>query len=162
MACFWGNTWFQVIHNDLKLCGILMLSKYPTAEGGVDAKGNENVKVILPDLPDGSGFQLIEHSTEQEARLACKHHVVSRSRNDLLSCLWVINDTECDLDEHRIVIKSPIEDKDYYQRKIINCKNTILDFKGKVKELKQLRKARTKEFLESELISIARNLTSSN
>lgn len=158
MGMFWGNSWYQVVHDNLEFCGVVMLSKYPSASGGVDSLGNETVEVILPQLPNESGFTFIAHKDERTAILASKLHVLDKSRMDLLSNLYVIDDSQCELDEYRLKLKMGLDDKQWLETKISNLKQTILDFKEKVKELRRLRKAKPTEFLESELVAIAKKM----
>lgn len=146
------------MHEKLEYCGNLMLSKYPSAHGGVDSKGNELTEVIMPSL-EGTGFTLIPHKNERSATLASKRHVLERTRMDLMSSLNVVDDAQCDLDEYQIQLKLELDDKKSLETKINNRKQTILDFKQKVKELRRLRKAKATEFLESELVSIAKEIT---
>ncbi|USD59029.1 hypothetical protein J4N45_10855 [Vibrio sp. SCSIO 43140] len=135
-----------------------MLSKYPSAHGGVDSNGNELTEVIMPSL-EGSGFTLIAHKDERTATLASKRHVLERTRMDLMSSLYVIDDAQCDLDDYRLQLKMDLDDKQWLEIKINNLKQTILDFKAKVKELRRLRKAKPTEFLESQLVAIAEKMT---
>lgn len=155
MAMFWGNVWYQVIHDELAYCGILMLSKYPSAHGGYDSQGNEIVEVLMPSLPESSGFSFIEHKDQRSAMLACKSHILDKSRSDLLAHLWVVNDTQCDLDEFKVQLKSDPDHVQYWKSKIATSKETIEDFQLKAKNLKQIRKSKIKEFLESEIVDIA-------
>lgn len=155
MAMFWGNSWYQVIHDELGYCGILMLSKYPSAQGGYDSKGNEVVEVIMPLLPENSGFSFIEHKDQRSALLACKRYILVESRLELLSHLWVVNDAQCDLDEYKVQLKSDPTEFQYWESKISSSKETIQHFQLKAKKLKQIRKSKIKEFLESEIVDIA-------
>lgn len=155
MTMFWGNSWYQVIHDELAYCGVLMLSKYPSADGGYDSKGNEVVEVIMPSLPENSGFSFIEHKDQRSALLACKRHILVESRLELLSHLWVVNDAQCDLEEHKVQLKSDPTELQYWESKISSSKETIQHFQLKAKKLKQIRKSKIKEFLESEIVDIA-------
>jgi hypothetical protein len=148
MGAYWGNQWFRVEHEKLELCGIIMLSKYPTADGAT-TDGIENTFVPMPDV---NNFEFFPCESKADAQHKAKLHTFMITHSKIIE--RVQPEATLVNEHHKYLEKTDRIKTDLLKNDIQSREEEIDTLRIEIKQLKRLRKAKVREFVESELISV--------
>lgn len=150
MGVFWGNQWFRVEHENLDLCGIIMLSKYPTADGAT-TDGMENTYVPLPDV---NNFEFFPCESKADAQHKAKLHTFMMTHSKIIERVQLEAEKQLVNEHHKYLERTERTKTDLLKQDIASREEDIATLKLEIKELKRIRKSKVREFVESELISL--------
>ncbi|MCK7657679.1 MULTISPECIES: hypothetical protein [Shewanella] len=150
MGVSWGNVWFQVVHQKPELNGVILLSKYPCAAGGVDENGIELTDIPVPVI---EGFSFVPRDSKDDAIYHAKLKRLELTQDLIVTETFHIASYECDIQTHEYVLKhSKNKTANNHRLRTLELNQQFIDdHRKKLKGIKQIRNAKVPEFLESDL-----------
>lgn len=150
MGVHWGSEWFQVKHDELKYCGVILLSKYPVSTGDI-VDGKEACEIIIPDI--SGGFTFIKHGSKKEAENHTKYNALLETKRLISFHQERVTSLELDSKNRLFLMRNIETDREEFHSGWINYNNSeeIPRLNKKISDLKGFRNRKVKELVESDI-----------